>query len=138
MRRNRRTPFLTPAFALAMAVLLTAGLLLTLNGVSRQERYAYLASLTPTPTGVPKKVSYIYDRQTPAPTALLIGSGKEGPLVRTIQQRLKELGYYSGLIDGQFGAQTREAVIAFQKDRGLTADGLVGDETYALLTGQTP
>ena len=139
MRRNRRrTPFLTPAFALVLAALLTAGLLLLLNGVSRQERYAYLASLTPTPTGVPRKVSYIYDRQTPAPTALLIGSGKEGQLVRVIQQRLQELGFYGGPVDGQFGAQTREAVIAFQKDRGLTADGLVGDETYALLTGQTP
>ena len=133
MRRNRRRPFLTPVFAVSLALLLTAGLLLLINGLSRQEKYTYLASLTPTPSAVPRKVSYIYDSQTPAPTALLIGSGKEGPLVSQIQQRLKELGYYSGLVDGQFGGQTREAVIAFQKDKGLTADGLVGDETYALL-----
>ena len=136
MRRNRRRPFLTPVFAVSLALLLTAGLLLLINGLSRQEKYTYLASLTPTPSAVPRKVSYIYDSQTPAPTALLIGSGKEGPLVSRIQQRLKELGYYSGLVDGQFGGQTREAVIAFQKDKGLTADGLVGDETYALLMGQ--
>ncbi len=133
MRRNRRRPFLTPVFAVSLALLLTAGLLLLINGLSRQEKYTYLASLTPTPSAMPRKVSYIYDSQTPAPTALLIGSGKEGPLVSQIQQRLKELGYYTGLVDGQFGGQTREAVIAFQKDKGLTADGLVGDETYALL-----
>ena len=136
MRRNRRRPFLTPVFAVSLALLLTAGLLLLINGLSRQEKYTYLASLTPTPSAVPRKVSYIYDSQTPAPTALLIGSGKEGPLVSQIQQRLRELGYYNGLVDGQFGGQTREAVIAFQKDKGLTADGLVGDETYALLMGQ--
>ena len=133
MRRNRRRPFLTPVFAVSLALLLTAGLLLLINGLSRQEKYTYLASLTPTPSAVPRKVSYIYDSQTPAPTAMLIGSGKEGPLVSQIQQRLRELGYYSGLVDGQFGGQAREAVIAFQKDKGLTADGLVGDETYALL-----
>ena len=133
MRRNRRRPFLTPVFAVSLALLLTAGLLLLINGLSRQEKYTYLASLTPTPSAVPRKVSYIYDSQTPAPTALLIGSGKEGPLVSQIQQRLKELGYYIGLVDGQFGGQTRDAVIAFQKDKGLIADGLVGDETYALL-----
>ena len=135
MRRNRKKPFLTPAFAVALALLLTAGLLLAVNGISRQEKYAYLASLTPTPSAVPKKVSYAYDHQTPAPTALLLGSGREGPIVKEIQQRLKDLGYYTGLIDGQFGGQTRDAVIAFQKDRGLTADGLVGEETYALLMG---
>ena len=58
MRRNRKKPFLTPAFAVALALLLTAGLLLAVNGISRQEKYAYLASLTPTPSAVPKKVSY--------------------------------------------------------------------------------
>ena len=136
MSRNRRRPFLTPVFAVSLALLLTAGLLLLINGLSRQEKYTYLASLTPTPSAVPRKVSYIYDSQTPAPTALLVGSGKEGPLVSRIQQKLKELGYYSGLVDGQFGGQTREAVIAFQKDKGLIADGLVGDETYAMLMGQ--
>ena len=90
MRRNRRRPFLTPVFAVSRALLLSAGLLLLINGLSRQEKYTYLASLTPTPSAVPRKVSYIYDSQTPAPTALLIGSGKEGPLVSLIQQRLKE------------------------------------------------
>ena len=135
MRRSKRKPIFSPAFVLALAVLMTAGLMLLLNAVSRQEQYAYLRSLTPTPTAVPKKVSYVYDSQTPAPTAMLIGSGKEGPVVAEIQRRLRELGYYTGLVDGQFGSQTREAVIAFQKDKGLTADGLVGDETYALLMG---
>ena len=134
MRRNKRKPFFTPAFALAFLCLMLICLLLFLNGLSRQEKADYLASLTPTPSAVPKKVSYLYDSQTPAPTPMLLGLGKEGELVTAVQRRLAELGYYDGPIDGQFGNKTRDAVIAFQKASGLTADGLVGEETYALLT----
>ena len=36
-------------------------------------------------------------------------------------------------IDGKFGAKTEEAVRAFQRDSGLTADGIVGDQTWAAL-----
>ncbi len=136
MSRNRRRPFFTPVFVLLLAALLTAALLLAANGAQRKEQAEKLASLTPTPTGIPRKVSYIYDRQTPAPTPLLIGNGKEGPVVAAIQQRLRELGYYQGEVDGQFGAQTRLAVLAFQQASGLTADGVVGETTYRLLMGQ--
>lgn len=52
---------------------------------------------------------------------------------KAIQQRLKELGYYQGSIDGIYGTQTRNAVIKFQKDYGLTADGIVGPKTLRML-----
>ena len=42
-------------------------------------------------------------------------------------------GYYSGAVDGIFGAGTKKAVIAFQKKNGLTADGVVGKATYKAL-----
>jgi len=40
-----------------------------------------------------------------------------------IQQRLQDLGYYSGAIDGSVGQATREAVRAYQRDQDIAADG---------------
>jgi len=54
-----------------------------------------------------------------------------GPDVIRLQQDLQELGYYSGAIDGKFGSETKQAVIDFQKARGLTADGIVGSITWS-------
>lgn len=48
---------------------------------------------------------------------------------KTIQQKLKSWGYYRGSVDGVYGAKTREAVKAFQRKNGLTADGVVGPAT---------
>lgn len=45
------------------------------------------------------------------------------------------LGYYSGEIDGQWGAMSMEACRAFQKDYGLTADGICGKITQKMLIG---
>ena len=53
--------------------------------------------------------------------------------MREVQKRLKELGYYKGSADGDFGPATEKAVIAFQKDHGLTADGKVGEKTLSKL-----
>ena len=53
--------------------------------------------------------------------------------MKEVQRRLKRWGYYSGSVDGIFGAGTRAAVIAFQKKNGLTADGVVGKATYKAL-----
>lgn len=52
---------------------------------------------------------------------------------KQIQQKLKDLGYYSGSVDGIYGGATRRAVIAFQKANGLTADGVAGPKTIAAL-----
>ena len=52
---------------------------------------------------------------------------------KDMQQRLKELGYYSGSVDGDFGDGTEQAVIAFQKANGLNADGVAGTQTITKL-----
>ncbi len=57
----------------------------------------------------------------------------EGEDVRTVQTRLKELGYYTGTTDGKYGSGTMAAVRAFQAKHGLDADGLAGTRTYAIL-----
>ncbi|MBQ1269674.1 MAG: spore cortex-lytic enzyme [Clostridia bacterium] len=59
--------------------------------------------------------------------------GSSGSTVKTIQQKLKNWGYYKGSVDGVFGAQTKTAVISFQKKNGLTADGVVGNATLKAL-----
>ena len=62
-------------------------------------------------------------------------NGSEGGSVRNLQQRLKELGYYSGKVDGVFGEGTEQAVRAFQQANRLTVDGKVGRQTSERLYG---
>lgn len=69
---------------------------------------------------------------TPVPTATL-QKGSSGPDVTTLQQKLKALGFDVGTIDGDFGAKTEQAVIAFQTKNGLTPDGVVGPQTKKAL-----
>jgi peptidoglycan hydrolase-like protein with peptidoglycan-binding domain len=56
--------------------------------------------------------------------------GSTGQAVRELQLALNALGYNTGAVDGQFGAQTESAVKHFQQDRGLTVDGIVGPITW--------
>ena len=59
--------------------------------------------------------------------------GYTGADVIAVQQKLKELGFYSGSVDGVYGTGSIAAVKKFQQQNGLTADGLVGSRTYAAL-----
>ncbi len=56
-----------------------------------------------------------------------------GDDVRSLQQRLIELGFYSGKADGIYGKGTEDAVVAFQKKANLNADGKAGTLTQNLL-----
>lgn len=56
--------------------------------------------------------------------------GSTGPNVKLVQSLLKRLGYYTGSVDGVYGNETRQSVIAFQKDFGLVPDGVVGPATW--------
>lgn len=57
--------------------------------------------------------------------------GSSGTEVRQIQTKLKQWGYYKGSVDGIYGTGTKNAVAAFQKKNGLTADGVAGSATLA-------
>jgi N-acetyl-anhydromuramyl-L-alanine amidase AmpD len=59
---------------------------------------------------------------------MILKLGSTGQPVRILQKALHVLE------DGVFGKCTREAVIAFQRDHNLTADGIVGEKTWALIT----
>lgn len=94
---------------------------------------AAMPHATPTPKPTPEP--------TPAPT--LPDTAPEfkgnveydstGTNVKYVQIRLAQLGYYGGVISGEFYKNTRNAVISFQNNNGLYADGVVGPKTWELL-----
>lgn len=59
--------------------------------------------------------------------------GSRGAEVRAIQQKLKERGLYKIPVDGIYGTKTKEAVIKFQKQQGIAADGIAGPVTLKRL-----
>ncbi|KRQ87771.1 Spore cortex-lytic enzyme precursor [Caloramator mitchellensis] len=59
--------------------------------------------------------------------------GSKGDMVSKIETKLKSLGYFKGTPDNYFGSDTKEAVIKFQKARGLKVDGVVGSATLNAL-----
>ena len=91
----------------------------------------------PAPTAAPTKVP------AAAPTGSASSSsyeklsrGASGEAVLRMQKALKALGY-SITTDGKFGAESEKYVKAFQRDNGLTADGVAGEKTLTLLYAQT-
>ena len=63
----------------------------------------------------------------------ILRPGMSGLDVQYVQDRLKELDYYTGASDGQYGSGTEAAVRAFQENNGLTVDGKVGSKTSQVL-----
>ena len=70
-----------------------------------------------------------------AHAAPLLRRGSKGSQVADMQQRLIQLGYLNGRADGIFGSLTEQAVRSFQKDHGLTVDGIAGTQTLGALYG---
>lgn len=66
-------------------------------------------------------------------TTTLSQLGSRGQEVRQIQQKLRELGLYSGSVDGIYGTSTQKAVRQFQKNCGITVDGIAGSKTLLYL-----
>ena len=63
----------------------------------------------------------------------VLKKGAQGNLTKLLQEKLVKLGYNTNGVDGIFGAGTYSAVREFQKTRGLTADGIVGQNTWRKL-----
>ena len=66
-------------------------------------------------------------------TLALSKIGSRSDEVKKIQTALRDKGYFTSNIDGIFGTLTKNAVIAFQKDNGLVADGIAGEKTLKAL-----
>ena len=68
----------------------------------------------------------------PTPGYPTLRQGSKGDIVITMQELLAKTGS-SLVIDGIFGVGTRSAVVSFQKNNGLEADGICGPKTWAKL-----
>lgn len=95
-----------------------------------------IATVTPT-LGVVTQIPSVTPTVTVTPS--VYKNGASGDAVRTIQRALKNLGYLTGSVDGDFGDNTEAAVRAFQTQSGLKADGVVGNATMSkLLSASAP
>ncbi|MBN3909507.1 MAG: peptidoglycan-binding protein [Nostoc sp. NMS1] len=81
---------------------------------------------TATPNLAPEILELAQASSTVAasPSVLKYGSRKSD--VQRLQTQLKQLGYYNGVVDGQYNASTEIAVTKFQKAKGLKVDGIAG------------
>lgn len=84
---------------------------------------------TPTPTPAPTAKP----TATKQPSSGALRNGSTGQNVRNLQQKLKNLGYYSGSVDGDFGDGTESALREFQRVNGLSVDGVAGSRTLSAL-----
>ncbi|MDO5683609.1 MAG: peptidoglycan-binding protein, partial [Propionibacteriaceae bacterium] len=86
----------------------------------------------PSPSVVPPNPA-----PTKVPAASVVANlklGSKGSEVVALQNRLNQLGFWVGPADGDFGGQTRQAVIAAQKAAGIPTDGVVGPITATALS----
>lgn len=94
--------------------------------------YVEPQSLTPTWVHMDKRYG------TPACRAgyPLLKSGSRGVYVLVLQDALNALGYSTRTLDGAFGANTRNALMAFQRNNNLSADGICGCATWTRLVAE--
>jgi lipoprotein-anchoring transpeptidase ErfK/SrfK len=72
-----------------------------------------------------------------APRPLLLQPGDDGPEVRALQARLRQLAWYAGDVTDHYGPKTKAAVKGFQDKRGLKATGSVDRTTMRRLKAMT-
>ncbi len=72
------------------------------------------------------------------PDTPVLSRGASGSVVTALQQGLKKYSTPAtdpGLVDGDFGPKTKAAVKAYQQDRAVHVDGIVGDQTWWVPAG---
>lgn len=122
----RRPPILKTLVVLVFLVIIAV---IFNQSAQVKKEYDVLAATTPEPSVAPPSLSY----RAQAP---LFRVGSIGPEVILLQQRLSELGYYSGEADGKYYEGTAAAVKNFQLQNGLDADGIAGEMTLRVLNSQ--
>ena len=136
MRKNGGASYL----GLAVIILLVIAILYVgISALQDQRVYQREAAITPTPSITPRTVRITEDPALPTstPTPCILQKNSIGIEVKQLQQRLKDLGYYSGDVDGQYGTGTQTEVTAFQAQHGLKADGVAGEQTLAILYSES-
>jgi len=89
-------------------------------------------TMMPVVTAAPP--DYTYDGNTaPTEVSRVLKVGSEGQDVYWLQMKLKEMGFYKGTVTGQYREGTQKAVSAYQRSRGISADGTAGKKTLEIL-----
>ena len=90
---------------------------------------------TPLPTAVPSPVPTSVPAVTLAPFTYSrkLEYGSNGDLVKKLQDRLRDLGFYAAKSSGGYYEITQRAVRDFQRHNGLSADGVAGRQTQEML-----
>ncbi len=79
-------------------------------------------------------ITLFWTSQRPSESVYTLSKvGSRGTEVRAIQEKLKERGLYKSTVDGIYGTKTKEAVIKFQKQQKIAADGIAGPVTLRKL-----
>ena len=133
MSHSRKPSPATIIGYIVLAALVITAIVLGVNVIQLANLTTIEANTTPTPEPEAGNIMQVtLDPNEPtAEPVLRVGS--TGDEVTELQTRLKELGYYSGDVDGQYGNGTKEAVRLFQQQNGLDADGLFGGDTRSAL-----
>ncbi|MCC5614889.1 peptidoglycan-binding protein [Nostoc sp. CHAB 5836] len=88
---------------------------------------------TATPNLAPEILELAQASSRVAASPAVLSLGSQGSDVQRLQTQLKQLGYYSGVVNGQYNASTEIAVAKFQKVKGLKVDGITGLATMGRL-----
>ena len=102
---------------------------LTADGIAGARTLGRIAELLGVETGAPVPGQAAGGEAAYGTTTLSLDMS--GSAVRTLQENLTALGYYKSSVTGRYGRLTKEAVRRFQRDNGLTADGVAGPRTFA-------
>ena len=94
--------------------------------------YVEPQSMTPTWVHLDKR----YGRPACSAGYPVVRSGSRGIYVLVLQDALNALGYTTYTLDGAFGNNTRNALISYQRNNGLTADGFAGCATWTRLVNE--
>lgn len=110
---------------------------LTADGIAGTKTLSVLHSTNAIPAGGGAKPTPPSNSPVTTPIQRVLRKGDRGNDVAALQSKLNELKYNAGTADGIFGLGTEKAVIAFQKAKGLAADGIVGSKTIEKLFSGT-
>jgi peptidoglycan hydrolase-like protein with peptidoglycan-binding domain len=100
------------------------------TGEVDRRTWSKLVAMTRTPTRAER-----HNILVPGPA--LMKRGSSGPAVRGLQARLKQIGWYSAAVTGNYGSVTTSGVRGFQAKRGIPVTGAVDQRTLDRLRGMT-
>ena len=110
---------------------------LSADGIAGSKTLAKIATaLGSSSSGSSSNSSSSNSSSSSASSSSLLKQGTKSEAVRTLQQNLKTLGYYTGSVTGNFGPLTKEAVYSFQRANGLSADGIAGEKTLTAVSSK--